>query len=72
VVVIFILEKQPVVFLFAEIFSEQSHEPIGKFEDLLTGESIAEQIGQLFLSSKLQKCGERLTIEFFGKSKTNF
>lgn len=70
-VAVLILEKEAMVFLFAEGTFQESSEEIDKSMDLLFREALAQEVGKFRSACKLQKDGERLLIELLIEAKTD-
>lgn len=57
-VALFVLEKQAMVFLFAEITLEKSRKKVDKCMNILFGETLAQKVSKFLPACKLQKAGE--------------
>ena len=64
-------EKQPVIFLFRKVMSQQHHERVDKGFNLFAGKTLGEDIGEFLSSGKLQKTGKRFFIKLAGEAETN-
>ena len=70
-VMIFVLQKKAMVLLFAQVFSDQHHKLVGKVEDFLAGQSLAENVNKLFFAAQSEKMGKRASVELFGEAKAD-
>jgi hypothetical protein len=57
-VAVLVLEKEAVVFLFAEIAFQNSSNKVDKCMDILLGEALTQKVSKFFSACKLKKAGE--------------
>jgi hypothetical protein len=66
-----VLQKKAMVFLFAQVFSDEHHKLIRKVEDFLAGQPAAKNLYKLLSAAQTEKMGERTPVEFFGEAKAD-
>jgi len=60
------------VFILAEMFSQEQEKGIDNLEHFFAGQPRSEQLGQFLLAAESEKGDERLPIKVVGKAKTHF
>ena len=60
------------VFILAEMFSQEQEKGIDNLKHFFAGHSLGKQFGQFLLAAESQKGDERLAIEVVGEAKTHF